>query len=104
MFMHSCCCILFCVAGFEVRFQIDLNLHFEIALEKLEKENEFPFLPFPAFSPSWPAFAWLASPFLHAGPARSPFCASWPSRRPRSTPRRVLLSLSLTLWPRLLSR
>jgi len=83
MFMHSCCCILFCVAWFEVRFQIDLNLHFEIALEKLEKENEFPFLPFPAFSPGRPASTWPASPFLHADPFPSAYPASpaWPSKK-----------------------
>ena len=42
MSVHSCCCIIFCIAWFEVGFQIELKFHFEIALEKLEKEkNEF---------------------------------------------------------------
>ena len=42
MSVHSCCCIIFCIAWFEVSFQIELKFHFEIALEKLEKEkNEF---------------------------------------------------------------
>jgi len=49
MYVHSCCCILFCIALFEIRFQIDLNLHFDCFGKKLEKENEFPFLPFPTF-------------------------------------------------------
>ena len=51
MIVHSCCCILFCIAWFEVRFQIDLNLHFEITLEKLEKRKMSFFPPLPRFQP-----------------------------------------------------
>ena len=61
MSVHSCCCIIFCIAWFEVGFQIELKFHFEIALEKLEKEKN-------EFLSSFPASGLLAH-FL--SPARS---------------------------------
>ena len=76
MYVHLCCCILFCVVWFEVRFQIDLNLHFEIALEIQKRKMNFPSSP-SLFSaqvgllPHGPA-----SPFLRAGPAQPPSHAS----------------------------
>ena len=110
MFVHSCSCIIFCVAWFEVRFQINLNLHFEIALEKLKKENEFPSFPFSPLSAYRPAPAPMAA--SPCRPAHATNFSVWPSisllfrgtlrpaqlcRRPRSAPRPHFPSLSESL-------
>ena len=57
MSVHSCCCIIFCIAWFEVGFRIELRFHFELALKKKYKreKNEFFLLPlFLACSISFP--------------------------------------------------
>ena len=54
MSVHSCCCIIFCIVWFEVGFQIELKFHFEIALERLEKEKMNFFPPFPLLA-CWPS-------------------------------------------------
>ena len=78
MSVHSCYCIIFCIALFEVRFQIELKFHFEIALEKLEKEKMNFFPPFLLLAcwpvsfravPQWPSKA--PGPSLHARPRSS---------------------------------
>ena len=50
MSVHSCYCIIFCIAWFEVRFRIELKFHFELALKKLEKEKNKSLL-LPKFRP-----------------------------------------------------
>ena len=92
MYVHSCCCILFCFAWFEVRFQIDLNLHFEIALEKLEKRKMSFFPPLPCVRP----VGLLPSPWplLHASPLAP--CASLRSLRGPTLP---YLPVARCSWP-----
>ena len=73
MSVHSCCCIIFCIAWFEVGFRIELKLYFELLWEKL-KRNKFPFsFLSPAFGPLGFALplAQLATglSFLYASPA-----------------------------------
>ena len=72
MSVHSCCCIIFCIAWFEVGFRIELKLYFELLWEKL-KRNKFPFsFLSPAFGPLGFALPpaqlaiGLSSPFLPA--------------------------------------
>ena len=108
MYVHSCHCISFCIAWFEVGFKIDLNLLFEFALEICLRKRKKEFTPLflllsflarSALFPHWPS----SLPFLFHGLlvqstgllptpprlGRSPApTASFPSARPASPPAR----------------
>ena len=105
MYVHSCRCISFCIAWFEVGFKIDLNLLFEFALEIclrkkgillsfhlacwpvfLAQAHSF-FLPRPSLSHSFPLgtkAGWSACPLqpphslAHRTAAAQPDAASVP--------------------------